>query len=125
MAKSSKPGVQSYPRIQEESDKYHAFFDDSKVTPHSKRIDEKKLKEIIEKAIKSANFKSSRAILNITENISEQEINKTYIKGGKELFKYFIKYCGDPASSAFDSYNQHYSKMPKNNLEIERFKRKE
>ncbi|GAI20185.1 unnamed protein product, partial [marine sediment metagenome] len=27
-------------------------------------------------------------------------MRKTYQKEGWELFKYFIKYCGDPASTA-------------------------
>jgi len=113
MAKISKTAIQNYPRIQDEKDPYHGFFDDSKVTPHSKKLSNKKLKEIITKAVRSANLKSSRAILNIGDDISEQEINKIYIKEGKALFRYFIKYCGDPASSAFDSINQHYSKIAK------------
>lgn len=111
MAKSTKTAIQNYPRIQNENDAYHGFFDDSKVTPHSKKISNKKLKEIIRKALKSANLKSSRAILNIGENVSEKEINEIYVKEGKALFKYFVKYCGDPASSAFDAINQHYSKI--------------
>src|SRR5436190_9432651 len=111
MAKSTKTAIQHYPRIEDENDLYNGFFDDSKVTSHKKKISYDKLKEIIKDAVKSANLKSSRAILNIGDDISEEEINKIYIKEGKALFKYFVKYCGDPASSAFDSNNQHYSKV--------------
>jgi len=113
MAKAVKTITQAYPRIEDENDPYYGFFDDSKVTPHSKKLTNKKLKEIIAAAVRSANLKSSRTILNIGDNISEKEINKIYIKEGKALFKYFIRYCGDPASSAFDSINQHYSKIAK------------
>lgn len=111
MAKSSKTNIQNYPRIDEEENSYHGFFDDSKVTQHTKKISGRKLKEIISKAVKTANLKSSRAILNIGDNISEEELNKIYIKEGKALFKYFLKYCGDPASTAFDCINQHFSKI--------------
>ena len=94
MAKAIKTNIQNYPRIDDEQNSYHGFFDDSKVTPHTKKLSEKKLKEIISKAVKTANLKSSRAILNIGDNISEEELNKIYIKEGKALFRYFLKYCG-------------------------------
>lgn len=113
MAKISKTSVQDYPRINDETNDYYGFFDDSKVTQHTNHISDDELNLIIIKAVKSANIKSSRAILNIGDNISEEEINKIYIKEGKALFKYFIKYCGDPASTAFDCINQHYSKIAK------------
>lgn len=113
MSKTSKTVIQSYPRIEDENDLFHGFFDDSKVMQHKKRISQVKLKKIIRAAIKSANLKSSRAILNIDGNISEEELNKKYIKEGNGLFRYFVKYCGDPASSAFDSYKQHFSKVAK------------
>src|SRR4030065_1269891 len=35
MAKISKTAIQNYPRIQDEKDPYHGFFDDSKVTPNT------------------------------------------------------------------------------------------
>lgn len=113
MAKAIKTNIQNYPRIDDEENSYHGFFDDSKVTAHTKKITERKLKEIISKAVKTANLKSSRAILNIGDNISEEELNKIYIKEGKALFKYFLKYCGDPASTAYDCINQHFSKIAK------------
>lgn len=113
MAKISKTAVQDYPRINDEANSFYGFFDDSKVPPPNKEISEEELNDIIVKSVKSANLKSSRAILNIGDNISEEEVNKIYIKEGKALFRYFVKYCGDPASTAFDSVNQHYSKIAK------------
>ena len=113
MAKSLRTGVQNYPRIENDLDVYHGFFDDSKVKQHNKDLKDSEINLIIVKAVKSANLKSSRAILNIKDNISETEINKIYKKEGKALFRYFIKYCGDPASTAFDCINQHYTKIAK------------
>jgi len=113
MAKGNKTNIQNYPRIEDDQNPYHGFFDESKITPHTRKINEKDLKKIIRDAVKTANLKSSRAILNIGDNISEEELNKIYIKEGKALFKYFIKYCGDPASTAFDCTNQHFSKVAK------------
>jgi hypothetical protein len=113
MAKVNKTNIQNYPRIEDDQNPYHGFFNDSKITPHTKKISEKDLKKIIKDAVKTANLKSSRAILNIGDNISEEELNKIYIKEGKALFKYFIKYCGDPAYTAFDCTNQHFSKVAK------------
>jgi len=113
MTKSNKTAIQAYPKIEDENNEYQGFFDDSRVSPHKKKITQGKLKSIIKDAVKSANLKSSRAILNIGGDISEEEINKIYIKEGKALFRYFVKYCGDPASSAFDSNKQHFSKVAK------------
>jgi hypothetical protein len=113
MAKRSKTNIQNYPRIENEQIAYHGFFDESKVTPHTKKINDRDLKKIINDAVRTANVKSSRAILNIGDNISEEELSKIYIKEGRALFKYFIKYCGDPASTAFDCIDQHFSKIAK------------
>ncbi|MEO6812571.1 MAG: hypothetical protein ABI172_01475 [Ginsengibacter sp.] len=108
MAKIKKTNLQNYPRIENEENHFHGYFDESKVTPHKTVISDAELKDIIKRAVIIANVKSSRAILNIKESISEEEINKIYIKQGIALFRYFLKYCGDPASSAFDCVNQHY-----------------
>src|SRR5438874_1837147 len=102
MAKSNKPTIQNYLRIEDEGNSFNGFFDESKITPHKNKISERQLRKIIKQAVKIANLKSSRAILNIGDNISDAEINKIYIKEGKALFRYFVKYCGDPASTAFD-----------------------
>lgn len=113
MAKLKKTNIQNYPRIEDEEDQFLGFFDESKVTSHQTIISDKELREIIKRAVRTANAKSSRAILNIKDTISEEEINKIYIKEGKALFRYFLKYCGDPASTTFDCINQHYSKIAK------------
>lgn len=113
MAKISKTAVQDYPRINDETDDYYGFFDDSKVLAHHRSLGEDDLEKIIVKAVKSANIKSSRAILSLGDNLSEDELNKIYVKEGKALFRYFVKYCGDPASTAFDCINQHFSKIAK------------
>ena len=57
-----------------------------------------KLKEFIKQAIFNANKKSSREIIFVPQHASAEEIDKVYEREGKELFKYFKKYCGDPAS---------------------------
>jgi hypothetical protein len=113
MSKLKKSNLQNYPRIEEEENAFYGFFDETKVTPHQKTISDSDLKKVIKKAVQTANAKSSRAILNIHDNISEDEINKIYIKEGKALFRYFLRYCGDPASTAFDCVNQHFSKIAK------------
>lgn len=109
MAKRIKSSVQEYPRITDESSDYNSFLNETDLNPHSKRISQDKLKEIIRKAIENANRKSSRAILNIPFESNEEEVSRIYLKQGKELFKYFVKYCGDPASTAHDCLNKHYS----------------
>ena len=45
MAKMSKTNIQNYPRIEDEQSSYHGFFDESKVTPHTKKINERDLKK--------------------------------------------------------------------------------
>lgn len=34
MAKLKKTNIQNYPRIEDEEDQFHGFFDELKVTPH-------------------------------------------------------------------------------------------
>jgi len=36
----------------------------------------------------------------LPDNASAEEATKIYTKGGRELFKYFVKYCGDAATTA-------------------------
>ncbi len=43
----------------------------------------------------------------------EEEIRKIYRSKGEGLFKYFCKYCGDPASTAHECLNRHYSRVGK------------
>lgn len=91
----SKVVVQSYPRIAESG-----LLDDNTLVPHKAKPSIDQIKDIIIKAIVVAERKSSRAILNLPEDALDEQIEKTYKKEGWELFRYFVKYCGDPASSA-------------------------
>jgi len=112
MAKSTT-SVQPYPRIDNEKDKFHGFIDDSRLKPHIKKIKKEELKKIVVEAIQYANVKSGREILKIPDNALPEELSKAYKKAAKELFTYFVKYCGDPASSAHDCLNKHYSLIAK------------
>ena len=100
---------QSYPRIQDEADPYYGFLDDSQLVPHIQKIKRTELRRIIQSAIFNANQKSNRTILNIRDDTSQDEIKKLFLRKGKELFNYFVKYCGDPASTAIACHNKHYS----------------
>lgn len=104
-------GTQSYPRIEDEKSKYHGYLDDSYLNEHKLVISDSKIKKIVKNAIIKANKKSGRTILNIPINITEDEIPLIYDRKGKELFKYFLTYYGDPASSAYSCINQSYVKI--------------
>lgn len=87
--------MQRYPRLPDTD-----LMDDTRLAPHKFRIPIETMKGIIISAIQEAGKKSSRAILNLPDDASEEEVKRTYEKEGWELFKYFIRYCGDPASTA-------------------------
>jgi hypothetical protein len=76
--------------------------------PHSRQIPIEDLKALIRTAIETANKKSSREILSIPANATMDELDQIYERKGRELFKYFKKYVGDPASSAHQIYGKHY-----------------
>ena len=95
--------AQHYPKIQQSG-----LLDDSQLTPHNDRISEKELEKIINDAIEYASEKTSRTILNISADATADEIQKTYEKEGKELFEYFLKYCGDPPSTAMACRGKNY-----------------
>jgi hypothetical protein len=102
---------QNYPRIDDEDNQFVGFLDESALLPHVRKISPEELRAIIEKAIDYANRKSSRAILNIPEDAPDEMLQKLYEMQGQELFAYFIKYCGDPASTAHACLGQHYTKV--------------
>jgi len=104
-------GTQSYPRIDDEKSKYHGYLDDSYLNEPKVVIKDSEIKTIIKNAIVMANKKSGRTILDIPANMSDNDAAVIYNKKGKELFKYFTKYYGDPASSAFSCLNQNYEKI--------------
>jgi hypothetical protein len=69
------------------------------------------LKGLIRRAIANANLKSSRAILNIPEGAEQAEIEQIFRREGRELLKYFRKYCGDPAATAHQVYRKTYREV--------------
>ena len=105
--------AQNYPRIQDETSHFTGFLDDSRLQPHIYEITGQELEKIIVSAINYAHRKSSRAILNIPDGTSKKIVGETYIKEGKRLFEYFKKYCGDPASTAYDCLGKHFSVIAK------------
>lgn len=107
---------QNYPRIQDESTKYSGFIDEAQLKEHSKKPSIEELESIIRKAITSANKKSSRAVLNIPDEISDEDLIRFYKKEGKRLFVYFQKYCGDPAHTAYDCLGRHYKQIAKEQI---------
>lgn len=100
--------MQRYPRLPDSD-----LLDDKALVPHKYKIPVARLKKIIIAAIKTAERKSSRAILHLPEDASEEEVIRTYKKEGWELFKYFIKYCGDPASTAHQCLGRKCSEVAK------------
>ncbi len=92
----SRKIMQKYPRLLDSD-----LLDDSKLVPHVQTIPTEQLKEIIVAAIQTAERKSSRAILKLSEDTPDDVVQQTYKREGWELFKYFIQYCGDPASTAY------------------------
>ncbi|MBN1412639.1 MAG: hypothetical protein JW969_17460 [Spirochaetales bacterium] len=97
----AKKIMQRYPRLPDSD-----LLDESKLTQHHIKIPFNKLKEIIISAIETAGKKSSRAILNLSDDATEEDVAETYKKAGWELFKYFIKYYGDPAYTAYQCLNR-------------------
>lgn len=93
--------------------KFQGLLDESQLTPHTHKISGDQLKQIIESAVANANQKSSREILSVPPDATEVETNEIHEKEGKELFKYFKKYCSDPASSAHEICGKHYKYVAK------------
>lgn len=94
---------QSYPRSAKTG-----LLDDGQLVPHPSKIDVDVLKSMIVRAINLANQKSSREMLALNVSMTEAEIEQLYHDVGHDLFKYFRKYSGDPASSAHQNYGKHY-----------------
>jgi hypothetical protein len=107
MVKTKSVNFQGYPRISDEDNPFHGYLDDSKLQPHVHKIPFSDLKAIIVKSMDYANKKSSRTILKITGDTTEDFYKKT----GKDLFRYFLQYCGDPASTAHACLSRHYSEV--------------
>jgi hypothetical protein len=99
MTKSTIP--QPYPRLGE-GNRYAGFLDEDALVPHTRKILLSELREIIVAAIDYANRKSSRAILSIAPDASDAEARTIYFREGRNLFAYFRRYCGDPATTAYE-----------------------
>lgn len=108
MARSTQTSPQNYPRIENQNSQYYGCLDDSALVPHVFKIPSALLKELILSAITNANAKSSREILSIPLDADFHQIEKIYRDEGIALFRYFKKYCGDPASTAHQIMGQHY-----------------
>lgn len=102
---------QNYPRINSPGTKLNGCLDDSKLTPHSKKIEEGRIKEIIATAIRDANSKSRREIINVPADATDRQRIAIYEGQGRKLFKYFKDYSGDPASTAHLTYGKHYREV--------------
>jgi hypothetical protein len=98
---------QDYPRTTT------GFLDVEKVAPHTRRISFDEVKAIIREAVEKAGRKSSRAILDVPDDISDADKLKLFQKKGKMLFAYFRRYYGDPATTAYDCFGQHFSDVAK------------
>lgn len=121
MAKKLTPATipQDYPRIQDPDSAARGCLDDSQLVPHRQKIPAETLKDFIQQAILNANKKSSREIIALPQNALTEEIDRVYEREGKELFKYFKKYCGDPASTAHQIHRKHFREVG-----IEQFRNK-
>jgi len=113
MARGYQLIPQDYPRIQDEASQFHGCLDDSTLVSHTLKIPETQLEKLIIRAIDDANKKSSRAILSIPVEATDQEIENIYIKQGKDLFNYFRNYIGDPAATAHQICGKHYTEVGK------------
>lgn len=102
---------QNYPRLSDPDSRDYGLLDDSKLVPHEQQIDVEKLRDFIADAIDYANQKSSREMFEISLDMSDEDMDSIYEAAGKDLFAYFKKYPGDPASSAFQIRNKHYSEV--------------
>jgi hypothetical protein len=108
MAKSTKTIPQNYPRIQDEASLYYGCLDDSSLVPHKNKISVETIKSLIKSAISNAGRKSRREILSLPVDADTDVLEAIYKKEGRELFKYFRKYCGDPAATAHQIYKKNY-----------------
>ena len=106
MLKSTVP--QNYPRITDTHDREYGCLDASLLVSHKRKISPAEMERMIRDAIRKANQKSSRRSFSIPPDATPEDVLEVYHKAGKDLFKYFRKYCGDPASTAYQMYRRHY-----------------
>lgn len=111
MAKSTRTTTQDYPRINDPSSSEYGCLDVSQLKPHPGKMRRERLKELILDSIRKANDKSSREVLSIPESAQPAELAKIYKRAGRDLFRYFQKYCGDPAATAHQICGRHYTEV--------------
>ena len=112
MAKT-KITSQPYPRVEDENRSDHGCVDEDRLVPHTHKISIDEFKRLILAAIETAGKKSTRAILSIPNDATEDEVDTIYRKVGKDLFRYFRDYYVDPAATAQQLYGQHYREVAK------------
>lgn len=98
--------VQGYPRIEEAGSQADGLLDDRELAQHARVVPINDLPQLILLAIEHANKKSSREMLSISKEASDDEKAVAYRKMGIDLFKYFRHYSSDPASTAFQLHGQ-------------------
>lgn len=111
-SKSHTTHPQPYPRIEDEV-KENGCLDDKKLPPHVGKIEKGDLEGLIVNAIKYAHEKSKREAFAILETTDPTALKAHYDKAAEDLFKYFHKYCDDPASTAQNLHNRSYSDVCK------------
>lgn len=109
MAKSAKTVPQLYPRIDDDSRKEYGCLDDSTLVAHPGKLPSKKLKGLIRDAIRNANSKSSREILSIPADATENEVAEIYEREGKNLLMYIKTSCFDPPLFVQKLYQKSYT----------------
>lgn len=104
----SKSISQPYPRIDDDSSKLRGCLDDTTLVEHTSSIPLDQFKNLMREAIEKASGKSSREILSVPANATEEEVLEHFRNEGVQLFKYFHKYVSDPAATAHQLYRKHY-----------------
>jgi len=99
---------QNYPRIYHSSHKKDGLLDIVKLVPHTRKLSREEMVKLVQRSIRRANQKSSREHFSLSPGASPEETVSIYQKAGKELFKYFKQYCGDPATTARQIFGRHY-----------------
>lgn len=102
---------QPYPRIGENVPRLAGCIDLEALVPHTTKIPYQILLTLILNAIANANDKVSRDLFSIPEDASTAEVKDLYFAQGKELISYFKNYVGDPASTAYQIYEENFREV--------------
>lgn len=102
---------QPYPRVQDENSDENNLIDLSQLGEHVRKIDQATMSKIIREAVGKANQKSSRKSIDVPAGATPEERDRVYQKSGRDLFRYFKRYCDDPASTAHHIHGKHYREV--------------